>query len=131
MNYKILSFVFIISICSMNALAQQGDPKTTELWSPVPKIVTPGSSPSDAPSDAIILFGGKDLNEWVSGKDGKSPALWTIADGAFTVKKGTGSIQTKRSFLDYQLHVEFLARAEARCPVEVADRVAHHAKPPD
>ena len=33
--------------------------------------------------------------------------------------------------LDYELHVEFLARAEARCPVEVADRVAHHAKPPD
>lgn len=106
MYNKSALFIFIISICAMNAQSQ-GDPKATEVWSPVPKIVTPGISPSDAPSDATILFGGKDLNEWVSVKDEKSPAQWTIADGAFTVKKGTGSIQTKRSFLDYQLHVEW------------------------
>ena len=35
------------------------DPKLTEIWSPVPSIVTPGNSSSDAPSDAVILFGGK------------------------------------------------------------------------
>jgi hypothetical protein len=87
--------------------AQQGDPKATEVWTPVPKVVTPGTTPSDAPSDAIVLFGGKNLDEWVSTKDGKSPALWTVADDAFTVKKGTGNIQTKRAFLDYQLHIEW------------------------
>jgi hypothetical protein len=107
MNYK-NSFIFLIvliSFMSSNA-QQQGDPKVTEVWTPVPKIVTPGIIPSDAPSDAVILFGGKNLDEWVS-KDGKSAAQWTVADGAFTVKKGTGTIQTKRSFTDYQLHIEW------------------------
>ncbi|HET6996922.1 MAG TPA: DUF1080 domain-containing protein, partial [Chitinophagaceae bacterium] len=103
------SFIFLIvliSFMSSNA-QQQGDPKATEVWSPVPKIVTPGSIPSDAPSDAIILFDGKNLDEWVSAKDGKAAAQWTVAGGAFTVKKGTGTIQTKRSFTDYQLHIEW------------------------
>jgi hypothetical protein len=86
--------------------AQTGDPKATEVWEPVPKIVTTGAVNS-APSDAIVLFDGKDLNEWISAKDSTQPALWTVADGAFTVKKGTGNIQTKRSFLDYQLHLEW------------------------
>ena len=105
MKNKILPIVSIILISSMNAYAQ-GDPKATEVWTPVPKIVTPGTTSSEAPSDAINLFNGKDLNEWVS-KDGRSPALWTVSDGAFTVKKGTGSIQTKKSFTDYQLHIEW------------------------
>src|SRR5712672_2990176 len=105
MNNKIIAIVSTLLISSMAAFPQ-GDPKATEVWSPVPKIVTPGTSGSDAPSDAIILFNGKDLGEWVS-KDGKTPAQWTIADRAFTVKKGTGTIQTKRSFTDYQLHVEW------------------------
>src|SRR5215510_7472420 len=99
-TFCLLSFIFILSV-SVNA--QAGDPKLTEVWTPVPKIVTPGPSASDAPSDAIILFNGKDLNEWASTKDISKPALWTIADGAVTVKKGTGNIQTKRSFTDYQL----------------------------
>ena len=89
--------------------AQQGDPKLTEVYQPVPKIVTPGTSPSDAPSDAIILFDGKNLDQWRSGKsaDTTQPALWTLGDGAVTVKKGTGSIETKQRFMDYQLHIEW------------------------
>jgi len=82
-------------------------PEETEVWSPEPKIVTPASTPGGAPSDAIILFDGKDLNEWVSVKDPAKPALWVVADGAVTVKKGTGNIQTKRNFTDYQLHLEW------------------------
>jgi hypothetical protein len=87
--------------------AQTGDPKLTEVWTPVPKIVTPGTTNSDAPSDAIILFDGKNLDEWVSVKDPKNPAEWTIADGVITVNKSKGNIQTKRSFTDYQLHIEW------------------------
>jgi hypothetical protein len=87
--------------------AQAGDPKLTEVWTPVPKIVTPGATNSDAPSDAIILFDGKNLDEWVSAKDSKSPAEWTLADGVITVNKSKGNIQTKRSFTDYQLHIEW------------------------
>lgn len=107
MTKKTIPFYLIVSIYSMTAFSQEGDPKLTEVWTPVPKIVTPGITPSAAPSDAIILFDGKNLNEWVSTKDGTSPAQWTVADGAFTVKKGTGTIQTKRSFTDYQLHIEW------------------------
>jgi 3-keto-disaccharide hydrolase len=96
-----------IVIFSVSVNAQPGDPKLTEVWTPVPKIVTPGATNSDAPSDAIILFDGKNLDEWASGKDPKSPAQWTVADGIMTVDKSKGSIQTKRSFTDYQLHIEW------------------------
>jgi hypothetical protein len=91
----------------MNVRAQSGDPKLTEVWTPVPKIVTPGATNNDAPSDAVILFGGKNLDEWVSVKDPKNPAEWTVADGVITVNKSKGNIQTKRAFIDYQLHIEW------------------------
>jgi len=94
-------------IVSMNVTAQSGDPKLTEVWTPVPKIVTPGATNNDAPSDAVILFGGKNLDEWVSVKDPKNPAEWTVADGVITVNKSKGNIQTKRTFTDYQLHIEW------------------------
>ena len=100
----LLSLLLILSV-GMNA--QNGDPKLTEVWTPVPKIVTPGATNSDAPSDAIILFDGKNLDEWASVKDPKSPAQWTVADGVITVDKSKGNIQTKRSFTDYQLHIEW------------------------
>ena len=98
---------FSVAISSLSSFSQQGDPKATEVWSPVPKIVTPGSSNSDAPSDAIILFDGKNLDQWVHTKDTTMGARWTVAEGIITVKKGTGNIQTKRSFTDYQLHIEW------------------------
>jgi hypothetical protein len=82
----------------------QGDPKATEVWEPVPRMVTPG--PGGAPpSDAIVLFGGNSLAEWqhADGRDAK----WTVADGAFTVVKGAGDLRTKRGFGDCQLHVEW------------------------
>jgi hypothetical protein len=100
----VLSSILILSV-SVNA--QAGDPKLTEVWTPVPKIVTPGATASDAPSDAIVLFDGKNLDEWVSVKDPKNAAEWTVADGVITVNKSKGNIQTKRSFTDYQLHVEW------------------------
>lgn len=84
-------------------------PEQTEVWGPEPRMVTPApaaSVPATAPGDAVILFDGRDLREWVSTKD-KSPARWTVADGALTVRKGTGNIETKRRFRDYQLHLEW------------------------
>ena len=82
----------------------QGDPKLTEVWEPVPRGVTPGLGTAP-PSDAIVLFGGSDLSQWQLGNG--SPSKWTIADGAFTVAKGTGDLKTKRAFGDCQLHVEW------------------------
>lgn len=83
-------------------------PEDTEVWEPVPKVVTPGATCTAPPSDAIILFDGKDLNEWVSAQD-KSPAKWIVADGILTVSKapGVGNIETKRAFKNYQLHLEW------------------------
>ena len=89
---------------------QQGAPKPedTEVYEPVPPVVTPGSTDGAPPSDAIVLFDGKNLDEWVSAKD-KTPARWVVADGVVTVNKagGVGSIETKRSFKNYQLHIEW------------------------
>ncbi|MGA0558008.1 3-keto-disaccharide hydrolase [Larkinella sp. VNQ87] len=81
-------------------------PEETEVWDPVPKVVTPGKTTADAPSDAIILFDGKNLDQWVSVKD-KSPAQWTVKNGVLTVNKAVGNIETKRSFKNYQLHIEW------------------------
>jgi len=70
------------------------------------EIVTPGPANTDPPSDAVILFDGKNLDQWVSVKD-KSPAGWKVADGVMTVVKSAGNIETKRSFKNYQLHLEW------------------------
>ena len=83
-------------------------PEDTEQWEPVPKVITPGPPVSPAPpSDAIILFDGQNLDEWVTVKD-KSPAKWNVHDGVFTVHKPSGNIETKKSFTNYQLHLEYL-----------------------
>jgi len=83
-------------------------PQDTEVWEPVPKVVTPAATDSAPPSDAIILFDGKSLDEWVNTRD-KSPANWIVKDGAMTVNKGPGAsnIESKRNFHNYQLHVEW------------------------
>jgi hypothetical protein len=91
------------------AAQQSGDkpkPEDTEQWEPVPKIVTPGKTDSERPADAVVLFDGTNLNEWVSVKD-KSAAGWTVADGVMTVNKKAGNIETKRTFKNYQLHIEW------------------------
>jgi Domain of Unknown Function (DUF1080) len=81
-------------------------PEETEIWEPIPAVVTPGATCGAPPSDAIALFDGKNMDEWLSVRD-QTPAKWTVADGVMTVSKGEGSIQTKRSFKNYQLHVEW------------------------
>ena len=90
--------------------AQEPKPKheDTEIWEPVPPVVTPGDVNSAPPSDAIKLFDGKNLDEWVSAQD-HTPAQWFVEDGTMRVNKakGVGNIETKRKFKNYQLHVEF------------------------
>ena len=107
MKKNILSLLSLISILAATAQTHTGDPKLTELWTPVPAIVTPGKTAQDAPSDAIVLFNGKDLSAW-DGEKGKAPG-WMIADGAVTVVKGSGMITSKQSFGDCQIHIEWRA----------------------
>lgn len=93
-------------VIGTSAFAQIKDPKATEVWDPVPKKVTPGTTNSAPPSDAIVLFDGSDLNEWASAND-KGAAKWDVANNIMTVKPGTGNIMTNRKFGDIQLHIEW------------------------
>lgn len=106
--YKILVSLLLTGITCSVANAQITDPKATEVWLPKAKIVTPGSG-TKAPSDAIVLFNGANLSEFVSLAD-SSAAPWTInRDSSMTVAPGKGNIRTRRSFGDCQLHLEFRA----------------------
>jgi hypothetical protein len=97
--------VFTTIVISANA-QETGDPKATEVWEPVPKMVTTGTN-NQPPSDAIVLFNGKDLSEWSNMKG--EPAKWKIEQNSMVVTKGTGNIRTRRGFGDCQLHVEWQA----------------------
>ena len=98
--------LFFASTYAQEASTSQPKPQDTEVWEPVPKVVTPGPGCGAPPSDAVILFDGKNLDEWVSAKD-KSPAKWIVAGGVVTVNKAAGGIETKRTFRNYQLHIEW------------------------
>src|SRR5215470_7997182 len=114
MNKKILlvipCFAAIISNAQDTTKYLVGEPpenktmkhEQTEFYSPIPPVVTPGSTPQDAPSDAIILFDGKNLDQWSSANDSTKSAGWDVANGIITVNKKAGDIRTKQRFMDYQ-----------------------------
>jgi len=72
-----------------------------------PRVIEPGPPPSDA----IVLFDGRDLLQWKNDKGG--PAKWEVKDGVATVN-GTGSISTKQEFGDCQLHIEWASPDEVK-----------------
>ena len=78
-----------------------------------PAIVTPGKTSSDPPSDALVLFDGKDSSRWRSMNDG-SEAKWIVKDGYMQVVPKTGDIATKQEFGDCQLHIEWATPAEVK-----------------
>lgn len=113
MNTQLSRLLALAALVSFSAgiSAQQAakpKPEDTEVWTPVPAIVTPGATAAEPPSDAIVLFDGKNEDEWVSAQD-HTPARWVVSDGILTVtkEKGVGNIETKRKFKDYQLHLEW------------------------
>jgi hypothetical protein len=113
MRLRKLQNLFFVSVaaCTASCYGQQNPgmkPEETEIWTPVPAVVTPGATDSAPPSDAIVLFDGKNLDEWVNAQTG-APAQWLVGDGILTVKKAAdiGNIQTKRTFKNYQLHIEW------------------------
>jgi hypothetical protein len=107
MKLAVLAPAFLLGSI-MSAQAQQtGKPEDTEVWEPAPKVVTAMPSFPAPPSDAVVLFNGQDLSQWVSADDRSAPAKWKVASGVLTVDKATGNIETKRSFTNYQLHLEW------------------------
>lgn len=93
-----------VAVLAVRDAAAQQEYKSGVVW-PEPVVVTPGSD-NGAPSDAVVLFDGKDLSQWTGGDK------WIIADGAATSAKG--DIVTKESFGDCQFHLEFATPAEIK-----------------
>ncbi len=87
---------------------------------PHPPVITPSDQPGGPPSDAIILFDGKDLSAWgahhsdITKAGGTGAAEWKVTDGYMEVVPGTGDIATKEKFGDCQLHVEWASPAEVK-----------------
>ena len=106
MKKTIILTGLLVSITFLANAQATAKPEETEYYSPVPPVVTPGATFSDAPSDAIILFDGKNLDQWINTKD-SLPAKWILADNVMTVNKSSGDIQTRASFTDFQLHIEY------------------------
>jgi hypothetical protein len=111
LNRKISLLATVILAGSLQYCTQAQQPmkpEDTERWQPVPSVINPGAYAFvPPPSDAILLFNGKDLNEWVSNKDRQAPAGWIVKDGIITVDKAAGNIETKKLFRNYQLHIEW------------------------
>jgi len=86
-------------------------PGMTEIWEPEVKIIQPGVTISDAPSDAIVLFNGTDVaSEWTDMQG--NPSKWIVKDGALVSVKGAGYIKSKRKFGNFQLHIEWKTPSE-------------------
>ena len=76
---------------------------------PAPPLVVPGATSGAAPSDAIVLFDGKDLSKWAQrGANNESiEPKWPVRDGYFETGAKSGSMFTRDSFGDVQLHIEW------------------------
>jgi hypothetical protein len=73
---------------------------------PQPRVVDPGSA-THAPSDAVVLFDGKDVSRFVRDKDG-APNRCTAEEGAMSCVTGVGDIVSTEKFQDAQIHLEFM-----------------------
>jgi 3-keto-disaccharide hydrolase len=130
---KLSLLTILVSVCATLAPAQQKQMRTSptgysdtpvlpgQKWKvhdidrPRPRMVTPGATPGAPPSDAIVLFNGKDLSKWQT-MDKKTkamePAAWTVENGYTYSKGGIGDLVTKEKFGDIQLHLEFQTPTE-------------------
>lgn len=118
---KSLILSFVLSAFTFTSILAQQVTKTvemgkmtpgmTEIMEPEVKIVEPGATASDAPADAIVLFNGMDINsEWEDSKG--QPSRWIVADSSLICVRGSGVIQTKRKFSNFQLHIEWKTPSE-------------------
>jgi hypothetical protein len=124
MRSKVLTAAWILTtavtvtlvLASTISCHQQASPSVAIQWKehdrsrPQPPVITPGEAstqdrPGAPPSDAVVIFDGKDLSGWESIKGG--PAPWKVENGYFEVVPQTGDIKTKQAFGDCQLHVEW------------------------
>ncbi len=131
MGFTRLAFASAAALALLwNAMAQQPQSKPGDLgftdtpilpglpWHvhdparPHPPVVTPGATPYAPPSDATILFDGKDLSKWAQiGKGADAGKLvepkWKLQNGYFETVGSSGDLITREKFGDCQLHIEW------------------------
>jgi hypothetical protein len=108
---RLSTVVSAVALIGAGALAAQEHPEgprapgaqyAVHSWSrPRPRVVEPGPPPSDA----IVLFNGRNLSEWMAADS--SAAKWVVRGGYMEVAPGTGSLVSRQKFGDVQLHIEF------------------------
>lgn len=119
-GYVAAAFLILSVAAQAQPEPSKQTPQSTEIWEPVPPVVTPGTvtantSGTTPPSDAIVLFDGKNADQWVAikgyapaswEKTNEGPLKWPIENGALYSTKGF-SARSKQEFGDMQLHIEF------------------------
>lgn len=100
-----------LALVAASARGQAREWPQHSMERPKPPVVDPGpfAGTGRAPSDAVVLFDGKDLSDWKSADSSGGPARWKVAGGYMEVMPGTGAIETRRGFGDVQLHIEWSA----------------------
>jgi hypothetical protein len=114
MNTK-LETLFLFNLLFAGAATaqdQHAQAKLTEVWRPEVRVIEAGKTDAAPPSDAIVLFDGKNTSAWES--DDGGPVKWKVADGSMTIVGHTGAIHTKAPFGDCQLHIEWRTPAEVK-----------------
>lgn len=99
-----MKITHLLSLCLLSLTVLAADEKE-------PKVINPGNS-TTPPSDAVVLFEGKDLSHWKT-EQGGAPK-WKLGDGYFEVAPGTGNMFSKNEFGDMQLHIEFREPSPAK-----------------
>ena len=104
-SFCIAAVVIAVGCITLGSTCSAQDYRTGIEWQE-PPIVTPGATSADPPSDAVVLFNGKDLSNWKNGEN------WTVKDGV--IFAGKNPITSKEEFGDCQLHIEWSAPSEVK-----------------
>ncbi|UII81369.1 DUF1080 domain-containing protein [Flagellimonas sp. CMM7] len=110
-SYTFLALFVLVTTFAFGQEKEPTTPEATEFYEPVPPRVIPGKN-NAAPSDAIVLFDGKDFDQWIRSVDSTAVKWHLNADGSMSVNDKTGNIQTKNNFGSMQLHIEWKSPAE-------------------
>jgi len=111
MKASVPILVFVAAVATADPPRDPRDWPIHDETRPQPPVVDPGTAstpdvPGRPPSDAVVLFDGKDLSAWRATQGG-GPARWKVEEGYLEVVPGAGNIETRQAFGDCQLHVEF------------------------
>lgn len=106
MRFKTILLAVIVTVVFVTGCGEKYRWAVHDPGRPRPEVVGPAENIGRPPSDAVVLFDGTDLLQWEMVKDG-SAGKWKVENGYMEVVKETGDLQTKQSFGDCQLHIEW------------------------